>query len=159
MKSNSIILGIVIGFLLMGVIVWIAMPPMMINVHKSPHGFDETVAAVEKAVTAQKGWKVAKVFDIQKNIVDAGHKEMTRVKIVTLCNPDYAHRILSDDQDKVVTTMMPLGIGVYETKDGGIYMSEMNIGLMGMMFGGTIAEVMGDASTDIAKMMATVSAK
>ena len=157
MKSNSIIFGIIIGFLLMGIIVWIAMPPMMINVHKSQYGFDETVAAVEKAVTAQQGWKVSKVFDIQKNIIDAGHQDMTRVKIVTLCNPHYANRILSDDKDKVVTTMMPLGIGVYETKDGSIYMSEMNVGLMGMMFGGTIAEVMGDASTDIAKMIAAVS--
>ena len=157
MKSNSIILGTIIGFLLMGIIVWIAMPPMMINVHKSQYGFDETVAAVEKAVTAQQGWKVSKVFDIQKNIIDAGHQDMTRVKIVSLCNPHYANRILSDDKDKVVTTMMPLGIGVYETKDGSIYMSEMNVGLMGMMFGGTIAEVMGDASTDIAKMIAAVS--
>ena len=157
MKSNSIIFGTIIGLLLMGIIVWIAMPPMMINVHKSQYGFDETVAAVEKAVTAQQGWKVSKVFDIQKNIIDAGHQDMTRVKIVSLCNPHYANRILSDDKDKVVTTMMPLGIGVYETKDGSIYMSEMNVGLMGMMFGGTIAEVMGDASTDIAKMIAAVS--
>lgn len=157
MKSNCIIFGTIIGFLLMGIIVWIAMPPMMINVHKSQYGFDETIAAVEKAVTAQQGWKVSKVFDIQKNIIDAGHQDMTRVMIVSLCNPHYANRILSDDKDKVVTTMMPLGIGVYETKDGSIYMSEMNVGLMGMMFGGTIAEVMGDASTDIAKMIAAVS--
>ena len=158
MKSNSVILGAVFGFLLMGVMVWMAMPPMMINVHKSLYGFEETVAAVEKAVTMQKGWKVSKVFDIQKNIIDAGYTDMTRVKIVSLCNPHYARRILSDDKDKVVTTMMPLGIGVYETKDGTVYMSEMNVGLMGMMFGGTIAEVMGDASSDIGEMMAAVSA-
>jgi len=143
----------------MGVIVWLAMPPMMINVHKSPYGFDETVAAVESAVTAQKGWKVAKTFDIRQNIVDAGYPEMTRVKIVTLCNPHYARRILTNDKDKVVTTMMPLGIGIYETKDGSVYMSEMNVGLVGMMFGGTIASVMGDASKDIAKMMEAVTAK
>lgn len=159
MKRHSTITGIIIGFALMGIAVWFAMPKMMINVHKSPYGFDETVAAVEKAVVAQEGWKVAKVFDIQQNIVDAGYKDMTKVKIVTLCNPHYANRILSDDSDKVVSTMMPLGIGVYETKDGGVYMSEMNIGLMGMMFGGTIAEVMGDASGDIAKMMALVTDK
>ena len=157
MKYNSIILGVVIGFLLMGIIVWIAMPPMMINVHKSQYSFDETVAAVEKAVTAQEGWKVVKVFDIQKNIIGAGYQDMTKVKIVALCNPHYANRILSNDKDKIVTTMMPLAIGVYETKDGSIYMSEMNVGLMGMMFGGTIAEVMGDASTDIARMMAAVA--
>ena len=157
MKSKSLLAGVIVGFLVMGVAVWIAMPLMMINVHKSPYGFDDTVAAVEAAVTAQEGWKVAKTFDIQKNIVDAGHHEMTRVKIVTLCNPHYANRILTDDADKVVTTMMPLGIGVYETADGSVYMSEMNVGLMGMMFGGTIAEVMGDASTDIARMMSVVA--
>lgn len=159
MRKGSLLIGAIIGFLLMGVIVWLAMPPMMINVHKSPYGFDETVAAVESAVTAQKGWKVAKTFDIRQNIVDAGYPEMTRVKIVTLCNPHYARRILTNDKDKVVTTMMPLGIGIYETKDGSVYMSEMNVGLVGMMFGGTIASVMGDASTDIAKMMEAVTAK
>jgi len=84
---------------------------------------------------------------------------MTKVKIVALCNPHYANRILNDDKDKVVSTMMPLGIGIYQTKDGSVYMSEMNIGLMGMMFGGTIADVMGDASKDIAKMMTAVTAK
>ena len=157
MKSNSLIIGAIIGFLLMGIIVWMAMPPMMINVHKSPYGFDETVTAVEKAVASQKGWKVAKIFDIQQNILDAGYKDMTRVKIVTLCNPHYANRILSEDKDKVVSTMMPLGIGVYETKDGSVYMSEMNVGLVGMMFGGTIAKVMGDATADIGKMMTSVT--
>lgn len=157
--KTSLLIGTLIGFLLMGVIVWLAMPPMMINVHKSPYGFDETVAAVENAVTAQKGWKVAKTFDIQQNIIEAGYPNMTRVKIVTLCNPHYAKRILTNDKDKVVTTMMPLGIGVYETRDGSVYMSEMNVGLVGMMFGGTIANVMGDASKDIAKMMDAVTAK
>ncbi|MGD9297864.1 MAG: DUF302 domain-containing protein [Chromatiales bacterium] len=157
MKTKIFFAGLIIGFLMMGVAVWFLMPAMMINVHKSQYGFEETVTAVETAVAAQEGWKVAKTFDIQKNIVDAGHTDMTRVKIVTLCNPHYANRILSDDADKVVTTMMPLGIGVYKTSDGSVYMSEMNVGLVGMMFGGTIAEVMGDASKDIAMMMTAVS--
>jgi len=157
MKMKIFFAGLIIGFLMMGAAVWFLMPAMMINVHKSPYAFEETVTAVETAVAAQEGWKVAKTFDIQKNIVDAGHTDMTRVKIVTLCNPHYANRILSDDPDKVVTTMMPLGIGVYETANGSVYMSEMNVGLVGMMFGGTIAEVMGDASTDIARMMSAVS--
>jgi len=84
---------------------------------------------------------------------------MTKVKIVTLCNPHYANRILMNDADKVVITMMPLGIGIYETVDGNVYMSEMNVGFMGMMFRGTIADVMGDASTDIGRMMFVVTGK
>ena len=45
MKTGSLILGGVIGFLLAGLLVWLAMPPMMINVHQSRQGFDETVVA------------------------------------------------------------------------------------------------------------------
>lgn len=158
MKSNSLVVGVIVGFLLMGVIVWVAMPPMMINVHRSQFGFDETVTAVENAVAAEEGWKVVQVFDIQKNIVDAGFRDMTKVKIVALCNAGYAHRILGDDKDKGVTTMMPLAIGVYETANGDVYISDLNVGLMGMMFGGTIADVMGNASTDIGRMVAAVAA-
>ena len=45
--------------------------------------------------------------------------------------------------------MMPLAIGVYEDVDGNTYVSELNVELLGMMFGGTIAEVMGAAGTDL----------
>ena len=157
MNPKSVIPGFITGFLLMGITVWFVMPSMMINVHESPYGFDETVAAVREAVASQQGWKVAQVFDIQKNIIEAGHVDMTRVKIVALCNGNYANRILDDDEDKVVTTLMPLGIGVYETNDGSVYLSAMNIGLMGKMFGGTISEVMGDASADIARIIGGIS--
>ena len=158
MKTGSLILGGIIGFLLAGLVVWLTMPPMMINVHQSRQGFDETVVAVEQAVAGQPGWRVSHVFDIQANILAGGHPDMTRVKIVTLCNPHYAHRILSDDADKRVSTMMPLGIGIYETSDGSVHVSDMNIGVMGRMFGGTIAEVMGEASEDITAMIDAVAA-
>jgi len=158
MNTKPIVLGGIAGFLLMGLIVWFTMPSMMINVHASPYGFEETVDAMQESVAAQPGWKVAQVFDIQKNIIEAGHPGMTRVKIVALCNANYAHRILEDDSDKVVTTMMPLGLGIYETSNGDVYISEMNVGLVGKMFGGTISEVMGDASADIARIISAVSA-
>jgi uncharacterized protein (DUF302 family) len=154
---NKTIAGIVAGIIIMSIAVFVAMPKMMINVHESSLGFEETVAALEKAVAEQPGWKVPKVFDIQKNIIDAKLGPMTRVKIVTLCNPKYAKTILTDDRDKMVSTMMPLGIGVYETTDGRILLSDMNIGLMGMMFGGTIAEVMSDASEDIKAIIGKVA--
>ena len=37
---------------------------------------------------------------------------------------------------------MPLGIGVYEGKSGQVYISELNVGLLGMMFGDTNADVL-----------------
>jgi uncharacterized protein (DUF302 family) len=150
---RNLFIGIVIGFIIMGLCVWFMMPKMMINVYESKSGFDETVLNVEKAVTAFDNWKTPVTFDIGQNIIDAGFDDMTRVKIVSLCQPVYAKHILTDDKDKVVSSMMPLGIGVYETNDGKVCIAEMNIGLMGKMFGGTISEVMGKASTDISSML------
>ncbi len=41
----------------------------------------------------------------------------------------------------------------------GWYVSQMNLSLMGMMFGGTIAEVMGHAGKDVSDAVSTVVAK
>ena len=45
-------------------------------------------------------------------------------------------------------TLMPCAIAVYEGDDGAVYVSGMNMGLMGKMFGGNIAEVMGGSVAD-----------
>lgn len=154
---SKFVIGLIVGMLLMGIVVWQVMPRMMINVQKSKLNFEDTVSAVNESVTEEKDWKVPAIFDIQKNILDAGHKDMTKVKIVSLCQPHYAKKILESDDDKKVTTMMPLGIGIYETKDGQVYVSTMNIGMMGLMFGGTIADVMGDAAEDIEEMLEDIA--
>jgi hypothetical protein len=54
---------------------------------------------------------------------------------------------------------MPLALGVYQDKHGQVYVSQLNVGLVGMMFGGTIAEVMGMAGKDISKVVETVTTK
>ena len=75
--------------------VWILMPKMMINVHESKLGFDKTVMSVEEAISQYEKWKTLKTFDIRQNITDEGFDKMAPVKIVTLCQPRYAHRILT----------------------------------------------------------------
>ena len=44
---------------------------------------------------------------------------------------------------------MPLAIGVYEDSQGNVYVTRVNVKLLGMMFGGTIAKVMGMAGKDL----------
>ena len=53
---------------------------------------------------------------------------------------------------------MPLGIGVYEDKQGHVFIASLNVTLMGKMFGGTIAEVMGkNAGKDLSDVIASVA--
>jgi hypothetical protein len=54
--------------------------------------------------------------------------------------------------------MMPCGIAVWEDDEGGVWISRMNTGLMGKIFGGTIARVMGGmVARDESKITAGVT--
>ena len=144
---------VLVGMLLMGAIVWLTMPSLMLIEHKSPRDYQATISALQEAIAGKQDWKVPAVSDFQKTITESGHGPIDRVGSVALCNPRYASRILADAKDRMVTAFMPLGIGVYEDKKGEVYVSQLNVGLMGMMFGGTIAEVMADAGEDISAII------
>jgi len=143
------VVWIFVGMVFMAFLVWQAMPGMMLIEHRSAHDYEETVAAISNAVEGKKDWKVLAVRDYQKSVQEAGYGTLARVGSLAVCNPHYASMILADDGNKKVTAFMPLGIGVYEKGDGKVYISELNVGLLGMMFGGTIAEVMGYAGKDV----------
>jgi uncharacterized protein (DUF302 family) len=140
-KSIALLLGgFVLGVVVTGVAVWKLMPGMMIVEHQSRFGFDETVSKLVGAVKAG-GWSVPKVRDMNKTMAKHGVVMKRRVKIVEMCKAPYAKDVLSTDPQ--VSTLMPCAVGVYE-RGGKVYLSGMNMGLMGKMFGGNIARVMGD---------------
>ena len=144
--------GFIAGVIIAGIIFWSIMPSLMLNVHKSKLGFEETVSTInENALNS--GWMVPKIYNIQKSLVNAGHSDMTRLKIISLCQPDHAYNILKDDDNKKVSAIMPCRIGVYEGNDGEVYIAEMNMGLMSKIFGGTIAEVMGKVAEEESKFV------
>ena len=51
---------------------------------------------------------------------------------------------------------MPCRLGVYETQEGKVMISGLNMGLMSQMFGGNIAKVMGGVAEEEAAMLAKV---
>ena len=148
---------ILVGMFLMGLVVWFTMPSLMLIRHKSSRGYDETVAALSEALEQKQGWHVLTVNDFQKSTAD--FVAMERVGSLNICNPRYASKILANDADRGVTAIMPLAIGVYEDKQGQVYISQLNVGLLGMMFGGTIADVMGMAGDDLDGIVASVAAR
>ena len=153
------LLWIIVGMALMGLIVWKVMPSMMLIQHKSSKDFDDTIAVIGDAAKKKQDWKILVVNDYQKSIREGGYGEMRRIGSIAICNPRSASRILADDGNKKVTAFMPIEIGIYEDKSGQVYVSELNVGLMGKMFGGTIAEVMSGAGKDIREIIAAVAQK
>jgi len=132
--------GLVVGAVLCGLVIFTAMPSLMIVTHESELGFDETVAALEKSI-ADEGWVVSAVSDMNKSMARHGVEFGPRVKLVKLCKPEYAKSVLTTDRH--ISTLMPCSLAVWEGDDGKVHLSKMNMGLMAKMFGGNIARVMG----------------
>lgn len=137
---KKIVIGIIIGATSVAVIMKMAMPGMMLIERVSPFGVDETVQRIESAVT-NGGWEISRTMNMQKSLAKLG-QTVPRVTVIKICEPHHAAAIMNDDKALFVSTMMPCSIAVYEKTDGKTYVSTMNAGLMGRMFGGTVAEVM-----------------
>ena len=134
---------VLVGMVLMGLIVWFSMPSLMLIKHKSKLSYNETVNVLSETLKKKQDWRVIIVNDYQKST--AAFVALERVGSITICNPRHASKILADDKNRFVTAFMPLGLGVYEDKKGQVFVSQMNVGLLGKMFGGTISDVMGGA--------------
>ena len=141
----STVTGFLVGFLLLGSVGWAMMPGMMLREAVSPYGLQETVDKIsENAISA--GWVVAGVKPLHKSVKKHGGGDVLPVMLVNLCQAHHASSILNQDSDRVVSVMMPCTISVYQKQDGKTYIGYMNAGVMGKMFGGNVAEVMGTVS-------------
>lgn len=139
-----------IGFVFLGMVIFAGlmvwqMPSMMITERESPMEFDETVNRIV-ANAKNIGWTVSEPRRIDKSIKKHGGREdILPTALIELCQADYAGKILKDDDARFVSVMMPCTISVYKKSDGKTYIASMNAGLMGKIFGGTIAEIMGNS--------------
>jgi uncharacterized protein (DUF302 family) len=149
--------GVLVGMVLMGLIVWFTMPSLMLIKRRSNRSYDDAVAILSEGLQKKQDWRLLKINDYQESTAAFGALE--RVCSLNVCNPRYASQILADDANRGVTAFMPLAIGVYEDKKGQVFVSQLNVRLLGMMFGGTIAHVMSMAGTDLNEVVASVAAK
>ena len=114
---------------------------------KSAYDFDETVSKLSDII-AINGWKVTYIHDLQETMKKNG-KEVNPIKVVELCNPNYAYSILSDDTLRIYSNMLPCRFSVHKKADGKTYVSRMNSALMAEQIGGVVQEVMSNAFQDV----------
>ena len=62
--------------------------------------------------------------------------DIGRSLVVEMCEPRAAVKLLVHDQYKKFLSMMPCSVAVYEKSDGKVYLSMMNIKMMGQMYKG-----------------------
>ncbi len=119
--------------------------------NKSKYGFDETISQLSEIVP-QSGWKIIQILDLQETMKKNG-KEVLPVKVVEMCKPDYAYKLLSDDTQRIYANMMPCRISIFEKSDGHTYVSRMNSAMFAAQIGGVMEEVMDKAFNDAESMI------
>jgi uncharacterized protein (DUF302 family) len=147
------IIALVIGSLITVFAVYKMAPGMMLIEDQSPHNFETTVQKFEQAV-AKQGWKMPAVHDLQATMHNFG-KTVGPVKVFELCHPDHAEKILRESEERIVSTMMPCRVAIYEKADGKVYVSRMNSALMANAMGGIVKEVMAEAFSENEQMINT----
>jgi uncharacterized protein (DUF302 family) len=155
--ASWFILGLVLGLLLMGAAVWFAMPKLMLIKRRSGQSYAQTVQSITDALQKVPDWQLKLLNDYQERTASFGKLE--HACSMSICNARLAYNILSEEGNRGVTAIMPPAIGVYEDKHGQVYTSLLNLGLLGMMFGGTIARVMKLAARDFKTIVSSASGK
>jgi uncharacterized protein (DUF302 family) len=100
---------------------------------------------VEKLIEAahQKGWQNPAVHNLQESLAKSG-KIVRPVQVVEICKPEYSGRMLEQNDERIVSILMPYRISVYEKEDGKSYVALVNMTAMTAgLSDHTIAAILG----------------
>jgi len=131
-----------------------SLAPQMIIEVESPLDFYDTLdQLVENAKAA--GWKVPSKWRVnfQRNLERVTGVDIGPNEVIKMCEPHAAVKMLKHDEFKLLTTMMPCTIAVYEKSNGKTYISMMNMDMLGLMYGGEIAEIAKELAPQMKKMV------
>jgi uncharacterized protein (DUF302 family) len=151
---TGILIGVVSGMILGPLIAFFIAPSLMFREDKNSRDFDVTVAKLEKAIEV-RGWKTPVIHDLQATMKKFG-KEVRSVKVLEICHPDLSYEILNRSKEKIVSSMMPCRISVYEKEDGSVWISRMNAGLLSKPMSPIIRKTMSAAAADVEEIIAEV---
>ena len=147
--------GLIIGIVLTGLFAYKSAPGMMLKESESRYDFDRSVEVFTQTAS-DMGWSIPTVHDMKETMDNFGH-DVLNAKVFELCHPDHASKILKLDDERIVSSMMPCRVSIYEKSDGKTYISWMNTAMMGNMMGGVIADVMKEASGETEEMISSIS--
>ena len=126
---------------------------MLIEI-ESPLGFDETLVKLEENAKAA-GWKVPSKWKVnfQRNLNKVTGTDIGPNRVLKMCEPKAAVKILVHDKYKKLTTMMPCTIAVYEKSDGKVFISLMDMRMLGMIYGGEIKAIADELGPQMMEMV------
>lgn len=140
----SFLMGVIV---VIGIFIYTMQNYMLVKHVFKGSSFDDVNQAIEKCIPEHKGWGFPlDNWHFSKMLQSKGLKceNLENVMIHFVCNANHAHKMLSDSP--FFSGMMPCSWSVYETQDGVVYISKMNIKLMSNIFFGEAGKVMKEVA-------------
>lgn|SRR5690554_2920605 len=122
--------------------------------NESAYGFEETVEKFEQAVKSES-WGLIHTYDLQEILEGKGF-EVEATKVFSICKPPYANKLLSNDDLKIFSSLMPCRVSVTQKENGKTYVSRMNFEALASTIGGDVGDIMGDAYKEVERMLTSV---
>lgn len=139
--------GILLGAIIGAYVIFRMSPGLMLLENKSRYDFETTVSTFREAVESG-GWKIPAVHDLQATLLKFGKEKVNSVMVFEICNPDLAEKILKTDDERIVASLMPCRVAIYQKEDGKVYFSRMNSGLLAKPMGKVTRKQMALAFTE-----------
>jgi uncharacterized protein (DUF302 family) len=155
----TLVFGFIAGSIFAGVVISISSGEMMVKEFKSPYDFEKTLETVAQRINNAKGWHVTEIIDQNKEVKEHGGYDIGNFKIIKYCHGGYSSRMLDTDDRKKIGNMMPKSFAVYEKSDGQVFVSTMNGGIMGKLFGGETEKIIEEVSLEVEDMMRFINLK
>ncbi|MDA3823779.1 MAG: DUF302 domain-containing protein [Bacteroidales bacterium] len=142
----GILIGLVIGIIITALVLFYSSPSIMLSENKSNYDFETTVQEFEKSVVAHD-WKIPHVNNLQETMKNFD-LEVNKVKVYEICQPNHAYNILSQDDERIVASLMPCRVAIYEKSDGSVFVSRMNSGTLAKPMNKIIRSTMSVAAAE-----------
>jgi len=122
---------------------------------RSLYDFDHTMEKLSEIIL-NGGWNISVTLDLQASLSKSGIAVLP-VKVIELCNPKLASQILSTNDTRIYSAMLPCKISVYEKNNGKTYLSVLNSGAFAQQLGGVVENVMIEAFSQVEKFIQQVT--
>ena len=151
---NPVAAGVLIGVVLTLVVIRVLAFEVLIRRDEMTLTHDRAVQAILDAAAA-RGWSVPTVHHLHESSRETG-QETPAATVIELCRPDYAARLLENDDTRAVSVMLPCRLAVYEASNGTVVVSRINTALVSRLFGGVAQRVMTRASCASEEIVASL---
>ncbi len=118
---------------------------------ESPKSLPETVKIFKEEVTAG-GWSILNTTNMAGILSEKGYT-LSPVLIFDVCSGKYSAQILSKDEHRFVTPLMPCRVSIYQTGQGKVIIARLNAKSMVPMFSAELGEIMLKSSAEVEKII------